>query len=178
MRRGTYRGERNENVDNNEETFALFVLEKGADWPSWGAAIRQRADNAVVETRIEGETEEEFERRVLHRLERVQQKGVRLVSAGYICGLDGTFDPERRHRLTLAIVRALADRPDSELVLGGGAWDATGREGAAREAMMELWGQLSGDAPGRLISVRFEQPPESSGVYAVTDAAAVQAESA
>lgn len=163
-------------MEDNTETYALFVLEKGADWPSWGASIRRRAQNAVVETQLEDETEADFERRVLHRLGKLRKEGRPLVGGAYLCGLDGAPTEETRRRLTCSIVKALHDRPDVELVLGGGAWGPNGREGTARQTLMDLWGHLSGEAPGRLVSVRFEQSPESSGVYSVAEPALIREE--
>lgn len=148
-----------------EDSVTLLVLERGAEWPSWGTGIRLRAPNSAVEVQTETETTEEFQRRVEHRLARIAQQSQHLVAAGYACALDDGGRQISRKNLCTRILTALADTDGAELILAGGAWETAGDEGLQRARLIELWGELSIQVPGRLTSVRFEDPPSHSGVF-------------
>ena len=147
------------------ETIALLVLERGADWPSWGPAIRARAANSAVEMQMDSETNEEFQARVEARLTHIAKKSMRLVAAGYACSLDGDRRRQPRKSLCTRILTSLAEMEGAELIVAGGPWDTAGPEGRQRSELIELWGELSIQVPGRLVSVRFEDPPSESGVF-------------
>jgi hypothetical protein len=72
---------------------------------------------------------------------------------------------ESRKRVGLRILQQLGETNGAELILAGGSWEITGDEGRQRSELIELWSELSVQAPGRLMSVRFEDPPSSSGVF-------------
>lgn len=147
------------------ESIALLVLERGAEWPSWGTGIRSRAMNSAVEVQMDSETIEQFQARVEARLARIARKSMRLVAAGYACALDGGGRRHSRKALCTRILTSLAEEEGAELILAGGAWETTGPEGRARGELIELWGELSIQVPGRLTSVRFEDPPSQTGVF-------------
>lgn len=151
------------------EAITLLVLERGAEWPSWGTGIRLRAPNSAVEVQTEDESTEEFESRVVQRLARMAQHNMRLVAAGYACALDDGSRHASRGRLCTRILSNLEDTAGAELILAGGAWETTGEEGVQRARLIELWGELSIQVPGRLTSVRFEDPPSQSGVFRAAD---------
>jgi hypothetical protein len=183
--------ERTNRAEELEETIALLVLERGAEWPSWGTGVRMRAENSAVEVQMDAETTEEFQKRVFARLAHIEKKGMRLVAAGYACALlPETSDEktvalrsESRKTICAGILRQLGDRTrpgdrgpsaeksllsdkgTAELILAGGAWEITGHEGRQRGELIELWSELSVRVPGRLVSVRFEDPPSESGVF-------------
>jgi hypothetical protein len=148
-----------------EDSITLLVLERGAEWPSWGTGIRLRAPNSAVEVQTETETTEEFRKRVEHRLSRIAQQSQHLVAAGYACALDDTGRQRPRRTICTRILTSLADLEGAELILAGGAWETTGTDGVQRGRLIELWGDLSIQVPGRLMSVRFEDPPSESGVF-------------
>jgi hypothetical protein len=159
-----------------EDSITLLVLERGAEWPSWGTGIRLRAPNSAVEVQTETETTEEFQRRVEHRLARIAQQSLHLVAAGYACALDDGGRQLSRKNLCTRILTGLSDTDGAELILAGGAWETAGEEGLQRARLIELWGELSIQVPGRLTSVRFEDPPSHSGVFrAAQDVRAVNA---
>lgn len=164
------------------DSIALLVLERGAEWPSWGTGIRMRAENSAVEVQMDSETTEEFEQRVLARLDLIEKKGLRIVAAGYACALipsdesgaassvpavpsSGAMRRQSRKTICMRILNQFADKDGTELILAGGSWEITGDEGRQRSQLIELWGELSIGAPGRLMSVRFEDPPSESGVF-------------
>ncbi len=146
----------------------LLVLEKGAEWPTWGTGIRTRAMNSAVAVQADDETMAAFEVRVLHRLSRLKKSGISLQAAGYACALRTGTQSTFRKRLCLHLLKELSSSPPTsaaELVLAGGSWDTEGDEGRARAQLIALWGELSEQVPGRLVSVRFEDPPCESGVF-------------
>lgn len=143
----------------------MMVLERGVEWPSWGTAVRLRADHSIVEVQTDTETIEEFCARVLTRIEKLKLEGKSLSSAGYACALSGADRWEVRRVLCLALAEGLLSEEGAELIVAGGAWRITGVEGMQRSRLIELWGEISQQAPGRLVSVRFEDPPTESGVY-------------
>jgi hypothetical protein len=147
------------------ETIALLVLERGAEWPSWGTSIRLRAANSAVEVQMDSESNEEFQARVEARISNIAKKSMRLVAAGYACSLEGQGRRQSRKALCTRILTSLADGDGAELILAGGSWDTAGHEGKQRGELIELWGELSIQVPGRLVSVRFEDPPRESGVF-------------
>lgn len=173
-----HQDERTNNAEELEETIALLVLERGAEWPSWGTGVRMRAENSAVEVQLDAETTEEFQERVFARLAHIEKKGMSLVAAGYACALlpetsDETMAAlrsESRRAICTGILRLLTEKVQpaekgAELILAGGAWEITGHEGRQRGELIELWSDLSVRAPGRLVSVRFEDPPSESGVF-------------
>lgn len=147
----------------------LLVLEHGAEWPSWGTGVRMRAFNSAVEVQTESESFEEFARRVEQRLAKIAQRSVPLVAAGYACALDDGRRFSRRKQLCANILDALGPNEGAELVLAGGAWATSGAEGLARVRLIELWGELSIQVPGKVTSVRFEDRPSESGVFLAAD---------
>lgn len=159
--------------EDASETIALLVLERGAEWPSWATGVRMRATNSAVEVQMDTETTAEFQKRVEARLAHIVGHGMRLVSAGFACALipadrGSAIEEElRRFRKEVCtrILTHLADDPGAELILAGGSWDVAGAEGRQRTQLIELWGELSIQVPGRLMSVRFEDPPSESGVF-------------
>lgn len=165
--------ERAKTLDDLEETISLLVLERGAEWPSWGTGIRMRAENSAVEVQMDSETTEEFERRVFARLAQMEKKGLRLVAAGYACALiapscdeeSASRRRESRKAICSSILSQLAESGGAELILAGGSWEITGEEGRQRSQLIELWSELSVQVPGRSMSVRFEDPPSESGVF-------------
>lgn len=165
--------DRAETLDDLGETISLLVLERGAEWPSWGTGIRMRAENSAVEVQMDSETTEEFERRVFARLAHMEKKGLRLVAAGYACALlapnsdesNATRRRESRKAISSRILAQLAENSGAELILAGGSWEITGEEGRQRSQLIELWSELSVQVPGRSMSVRFEDPPSESGVF-------------
>jgi hypothetical protein len=152
-------------ADPGDSAITLLVLERGAEWPSWGTGIRLRASNSAVEVQTEHETTEEFELRVEKRLSRMSQRSMRLVAAGYACARDDGTRQASRRRICTRILTHLEDVEGAELILAGGSWETTGDEGLQRGRLIELWGELSIQVPGRLTSVRFEDPPSQSGVF-------------
>lgn len=164
---------RAEVLDDQEETISFLVLERGAEWPSWGTGIRMRAENAAVEVQMDSETTEEFEKRVFARLAHMAKKRMRLVAAGYACALisqttdeaSATRRQQSRKAICASILTQLAETGGAELILAGGSWEITGDEGRQRSELIELWSDLSVQVPGRLTSVRFEDPPSESGVF-------------
>ncbi len=155
------------------ESIALLVLERGAEWPSWATGIRLRATNSAVEVQMDSESIAEFQKRVEARLAHIVRRGMRLVAAGFACALippdpSGEADAETcrfRKEVCTRILTNLADDAGAELILAGGSWDVVGVEGRQRTRLIELWGELSIQVPGRLMSVRFEDPPSESGVF-------------
>jgi hypothetical protein len=151
------------------DDITLLVLERGADWPSWGTGIRMRAPNSAVEVQMDSESNEEFRLRVEARLARIAQKSMRLRAAGYACAVDSDDRQQARKSVCTRILTSLADEEGAELILAGGAWETSGLEGKRRSELIELWGELSIQVPGRLTSVRFEDPPSESGVFRAAD---------
>jgi hypothetical protein len=124
-----------------------------------------RAPNAAVEVQMDSESTEEFQERVEGRLARIAQQSMRLCAAGYACALKPTDRQRSRREICTRILTALSDEPSSELILAGGSWETVGVEGQRRSQLIELWGELSIQVPGKLMSVRFEDPPSESGVF-------------
>jgi len=114
---------------------------------------------------MDSETNEEFQARVEARLTSIAKKSMRLVAAGYACSLEGEGRRQSRKALCTRILTSLAEMEGAELIVAGGSWDTSGREGKQRGELIELWGELSIQVPGRLVSVRFEDPPTESGVF-------------
>lgn len=159
-----------QNLDQEHgESIALLVLERGAEWPTWGTGIRMRAINSAVEVQMDSESIDEFRQRVQARLTQIAKKRMRLVAAGYACALAEDDRRECRKELCTRILTGLADEDGSELILAGGSWETTGRQGRQRAELIELWGELSIQVPGRLMSVRFEDPPSQSGVFPASE---------
>lgn len=154
-------------------TMSLLAVERGAGWPSWASEIHSRAANVAVEVQLPHETLADFSERVLRRLAKIDEEGLRLTAAGYACALE--VDPEsevtRGARLGVceSLLNQLATTDASresltagdagQLVVGGGPWATTGAAGKAREALIALWGDLSCHASGRLVSLRFDDAP-------------------
>jgi len=102
---------------------------------------------------------------VLGRIAKIQREGMCLRAAGYACALDSAGRQEVRRAIFTDLAANLSDLEGSELILAGGSWGVRGREGQERGRLIELWGELSLTVPGRLISVKFEDPPTESGVF-------------
>ncbi len=157
-----------------QDSVAMMVLERGVEWPSWGTAIRLRADHSIVEVQTDTETTETFCARVLARIEKLRLEGHALKAAGYACALMGEDRWQVRRELCLALIENLGPEEASELIVAGGAWKITGVEGRERSRLIELWSQVSQSAPGRLVSVRFEDPATESGVFRAVEKDAVR----
>src|SRR5690606_1037711 len=52
-----------------------------------------------------------------------------------------------------------------QLIIGSGGWRGQPGEPAGRAELMELWSQLSGVVPGKVVSLRFDDAPSSSGAF-------------
>lgn len=141
------------------------MLERGADWPSWGTGIRLRASNSAVEVQANGESDAEFHERVLSRIERIVREGMNLRAAGYACSLDGARRLDSRREICLRLLSVLDPGDGAEVILAGGAWETSGEEGGQRSALIQLWSEISDQKPGRVMSIRFEDPPTESGVF-------------
>lgn len=153
-----------ENTES-ESDITLLVLERGAEWPSWGTGIRMRAPNSAVEVQADEESTEEFARRVEARLDGMVKSGMRLRAAGYACSVMGTGRRDVRRRICARLLEQLDAHEGAEVILAGGAWETSGEEGAERSSLIQLWSELSHRQPGRMMSIRFEDPPTESGVF-------------
>ncbi len=149
----------------NESDITLLVLERGADWPSWGTGIRLRAGNSAVEVQANGESDSAFHDRVLSRIERIVAEGMNLRAAGYACSLAGAARRESRREICSRLLSVFDPGEGSEVILAGGAWETSGKEGAERSGLIQLWSEISDQSPGRVMTIRFEDPPTESGVF-------------
>lgn len=160
----------------------LLVIEHGAEWPAWAGLLRELAPNCAVEAQLPREPYEAFAERLLVRLTRLRQQRVTLRGAGFACALRPHRDTERlgelRRTLCQNVIERLRDRkagsartdePTEQLIIGGGDWRHGFEESSARAELIELWSDLSGQASGRLVSLRFDDGL-TSGVYRVEGA--------
>src|SRR5690242_16528356 len=58
-----------ERMTNEDSRSSIVIIEAGAGWPTWIAEYQRRAPNATVVAQTASETHEDFEGRVLHRLD-------------------------------------------------------------------------------------------------------------
>jgi len=154
-----------EESQESAEDITLLILERGAEWPSWGTGIRMRAHNSAVEVQADGEDSEDFHNRVQGRIQRIREKGQKLKAAGYACALEGPVRRTSRKQLCSELLMTLDGSDRTELILAGGSWDTSGEEALERAQLIEIWSELSQAVPGRVMSVRFEDPPTESGVF-------------
>lgn len=155
-------------MKQDTQTISLLVLEQGSVFPTWGSSLRLAAPHVVVESQMDAETVDIFEKRVSRRLAKLSERGDRLVAVGYVCALDSSARRwQSREVLTRALLEALGPVPEAELIMGGGAWSLEGKEADERQRLLELWASLSEAAPGRRVSIRFEESPRESGLFLV-----------
>jgi hypothetical protein len=144
------------------ELVTLLVIEHGAPWPSWAAQLRARVDHSAVEAQCEGESSLEFSERMKTRIAKVSAHGQRLIAAGYMCAAMGRDNHEVRKEICEALLFALDDQHQPELLLGADDWDVHSLE---RMDLIERWSQLSQLRPKTSVSVCFEQADDMSGVF-------------
>lgn len=154
-----------ESNTESESDITLLVLERGAEWPSWGTGIRMRAPNSAVEVQADEESTEDFAGRVEARLDGIRKSGMRLRAAGYACSVVGAGRRDARRRICERLLEQLDAHEGAEVILAGGAWETSGEEGVERSSLIQLWSELSQGQPGRMMSIRFEDPPTESGVF-------------
>lgn len=147
------------------QTVTLLVLEKGAEWPTWEGSLRIRADHLIVEAQLDNESQQQFQERILSRVEKIAERRERVLAVGYVCALLGQEAEPVREKLGQALLEILDTESEGELILAGGSWSAEGKEGEERTLLLKLWSHLSELTPGQLVSVRFEEEMKSSGVY-------------
>jgi len=149
----------------NSRTISLLILERGAEWPSWGAELRARSANSAVEVQNEHETMADFHARVHERLVRIRRDGMSVQSAGIACSLLPSNARSLRAELCVRLSDEMKSQEGAELIIAGGSWETTGLEGFERTRLIELWSELSHRTGGCMVSVRFEDPPYESGVF-------------
>lgn len=170
MREGTTRHE-----------MTLLVIEHGAEWPAWAGLLRELAPNCAVEAQLPREPYDVFAERLLARLERLREQHVRLRGAGFACALSPLRDLERlaqlRRTVCQHVIECLRARgpgangsdADERLIIGGGDWKHGLEQARARAELIALWSDLSVQAAGRLVSLRFDESL-TSGLFPVSDA--------
>lgn len=156
-------------MNRDPQIISLLILERGAVWPVWSRQLRAASLHLVVESQLELESVAEFQVRVSERLDKMKEKGERALTAGYVCCLDSRGREESRLSLMRALLRVLGREENAELIIAGGPWAADGEGGRERMRLVKLWAQLSEEAPRQLVSVRFEDPPATSGSYTLPE---------
>lgn len=164
--------------NTTQQEITLLVLERGASWPSWAERLRSRAHHSIVEVQTEGESMEQFVERCSARTHRLTERGQRVVAAGYVCAPgcepqgDGANVAPLRAVLCSTLLKALAEGPDPELIVGAEALETGPKQ---RSELLVLWSQLSLARPRTTVSVNFEEDREQSGVFASARAPLVPA---
>jgi len=171
-------------AESTRHEMTLLVIEHGAEWPAWAGLLRELAPNCAVEAQLPREPYEAFAERLLVRLQRLREQRVTLRGAGFACALRPYRDTDRlgelRRTLCQQVLERLRDRDagaadpqkaDEQLIIGGGDWRRGIEEARSRAELIALWSDLSELAPGRLVSLRFDEGM-TSGVYPVSESAA------
>lgn len=140
----------------DEELVTLLVVETGAPWPEWAGRLGAGASTNLVETEVLGETEAEFESRVMVRLMRLRERHNLLARAGYVPSPES---PRRgfRERVCAALLEHMD--AEGELILAGGNWPQGSPKSSDSAEMFELWQRLSERGSTQLVSLRFSEVP-------------------
>ncbi len=147
------------------QDISLLILEQGAEWPSWATGMRMRAINSAVEAQLDDEPIEDFQQRVFARLAEIEKQRMRLRAAGYACAVRPATRWSARREMCERLLSQLDLDGSSELVLAGGSWETTGSDGQQRSRLIQLWSELSALHTGRVVSIRFEDSVQESGVF-------------
>jgi hypothetical protein len=148
-------------LENSDDLMSIVVLEAGAAWPSWLTEYQRLAPNAVVIAQATAESVEIFEARVVHRIEEAIHHHAR-VRVGAIVSADSP-DQDRlplRQRVARALLKAMRDVQEAELVLAGDSEELEG----SRHEMFALAGTLCEELGGSHVNVRVRFSHSRSGV--------------
>jgi len=142
----------------DEELVTLLVVESGAPWPDWAGRLAAGATTNLVETEVLGETEAEFESRVMVRLTRLRERQRPLARAGYVPAPNSPRGGSRE-RMCAALLEQMD--PEGELILAGGNWPQGATSEPDSAEMFDLWQRLSERGSTQLVSLRFNDVPST-----------------
>jgi hypothetical protein len=143
-------------MTNEDSRSSIVIIEAGAGWPAWIAEYQRRAPNATVVAQTASESHEDFEGRVLHRLDEMGRGPNVLSVAVVLCSENNQSSAlDGRERVCGALVTALCG---GDLVLA-----ATDDAAPFKQELFALAGRLCEVPQTTRVNVRVRFSSSESG---------------